>query len=287
MSKFVDILEQFSREIDLARDIFETNKALPPLTRNQPPVAGAIKWSRSVFSRVKHTFNALRVMTAEMMEEQVGRDVHDKYMSLAKQMMYFEKQWFNSWSESIDKVAMEHLKQPILREDGEGRISVNFHEDLSHLIRETRYLDRMGFKIPEVALNVTLQEDKYQMCVDGINLMLSSYYSVMDSLNPVERELLSERAKGLRASLNPGFTPLNWNSLGIPDFIGGCNTAIRDFQSLLKQVQKNQGIIDKVVGAIASAATVKEPPSANGEMLDLQVRRLSFSISAKRRPLSV
>lgn len=62
MSKFVDILEQFSREIDLARDIFETNKDNPPLTRNQPPVAGAIKWSRSVFSRVKHTFNSLRVL---------------------------------------------------------------------------------------------------------------------------------------------------------------------------------------------------------------------------------
>ena len=61
MSKFVDILEQFSREIDLARDIFDNNKGTPPLTRNQPPVAGAIKWSRSVFSRVKHTFNSLSV----------------------------------------------------------------------------------------------------------------------------------------------------------------------------------------------------------------------------------
>jgi len=74
------------------------------------------------------------------------------------------------------------------------------------------------------------------MCVDGINLMLTSYYQVMDSLNPVERELLSERTKTLCGALNPGFNPLNWNSLGIPDFIGTCNTAIKDFQSLLKQV---------------------------------------------------
>lgn len=73
------------------------------------------------------------------------------------------------------------------------------------------------------------------MCVDGINLMLAVYYQVVDSLNPVERELLSERTKALRAALNPGFTPLNWNSLGIPDFITTCNTAIKDFQSLLKQ----------------------------------------------------
>lgn len=36
-------------------------------------------------------------------------------------------------------------------------VKVNFHPDLVKLIRETRYLDRMGFQIPETALNVTLQ----------------------------------------------------------------------------------------------------------------------------------
>lgn len=36
-------------------------------------------------------------------------------------------------------------------------MEVNFHTDLIKLIRETRYLDRMGFPIPEIALNVALQ----------------------------------------------------------------------------------------------------------------------------------
>eukprot|EP00959_Pyramimonas_sp_CCMP1952_P296439 6201331-Pyramimonas_sp.AAC.2 len=35
MDKFNDILEQFSREIDTTRDIFEAHKAVPPVTRNQ------------------------------------------------------------------------------------------------------------------------------------------------------------------------------------------------------------------------------------------------------------
>ena len=49
---------------------------------------------------------------------------------------------------------------------------------LTHIIRETRYLDRMTFTIPEVALNVTLQEDRYLQCVDGLTDMLERYYKV-------------------------------------------------------------------------------------------------------------
>lgn len=59
-----------------------------------------------------------------------------------------------------------------------GKIEVNFHTDLTQLIRETRYLDRMGFTIPDIALNITLQENKYHQCLDGLNRMLENYYLV-------------------------------------------------------------------------------------------------------------
>lgn len=40
MSKLADILEQFEREIVAAHEAFDRGKGAPPLTRNQPPVAG-------------------------------------------------------------------------------------------------------------------------------------------------------------------------------------------------------------------------------------------------------
>jgi hypothetical protein len=40
MNKLVDTLEQFLREIIAAQEMFDRCKANPPLTRNQPPVAG-------------------------------------------------------------------------------------------------------------------------------------------------------------------------------------------------------------------------------------------------------
>ncbi len=43
--------------------------------------------------------------------------VHNQYISLAKSMMHFEKQWFSQWQANVDQIAMHQLKQPILRED--------------------------------------------------------------------------------------------------------------------------------------------------------------------------
>lgn len=58
------------------------------------------------------------------------------------------------------------------------RVEVNFHSDLTRIIRETRYLDRMGFAMPEIALNVALQEDKYLAWLEGLESLLEHYYEV-------------------------------------------------------------------------------------------------------------
>jgi dynein heavy chain, axonemal len=117
MNKLNDILEQFFREIEHTEEIFETHRATPPVTRNQPPVAGAIKWSRSLFARVKQTMAKLMTMEEVMMAEEIGQQVHAKYLALARSVMYFEKHWFSGWRDSINSIAMQHLKQPVFKKD--------------------------------------------------------------------------------------------------------------------------------------------------------------------------
>ncbi len=80
----------------------------------------------------------------------------------------------------------------------------------------------------------------------------------IDALSSVERELMERKLEELEGCLQPGFTILNWNSLGIAEFAAACNKAIATFQQLVKQVQKNSGIIEQVVYAIAGAQLVSE-----------------------------
>jgi dynein heavy chain len=89
-------------------------------------------------------------------------------------------------------------------------IVVNFAPELKEMIRETKYLDRMGLSIPEVALNVALQEKKYYNLVERLNAMLLSYREVFSRLSATEKRLLQTRVDALQNVLKPGYDPLNW-----------------------------------------------------------------------------
>ena len=61
------------------------------------------------------------------------------------------------------------------------------------IIKESRYLDKLGFRIPESALNVTLQESKYQSISRSLTSKLQFYDQLISSLKPVEKILLKVR----------------------------------------------------------------------------------------------
>ena len=163
----------------------------------------------------------------------------------------------------------------------------NFSPDLLMIIRECKYLDRQGFPVPEAALNVTLQEDKYHHYVMDLDIMLKNYNNVVDSLSTVEKELLKKKLAEMQkgeskehtsqistfhygnktniynlfitlAVMKTGFTPLNWNSQRIPSFIEACNKEVEKFKSVLGEIQKNAVMIEEVVSAIDSTVLVEE-----------------------------
>eukprot|EP00741_Cyanophora_paradoxa_P015322 tig00000194_g14791.t1 len=282
MEKFTDILIQYSKEVDMVKEIFEAHRDKPPVTKNQPPIAGAISWSRSLFYRIKKTIIRFQEME-DMMASEEGKAVTKKYIAVAKAMKEYETKLFNEWKTDVDQTAMVHLKAALLRREAEGRFVVNFHPDLTRLIRETKYLDRMGFAVPETALNVTLQEEKYHQHVEGLKVMLENYHTVVSHLAPAERKLLSRKVKDLQdKTLHQGETPLNWNSLGIADFILNCNKAINDFHQMVNQIQKNAANIQMVVDTMAEAELVKSANAAGGSAEPLDVQELFDEMEKNR-----
>lgn len=67
-------------------------------------------------------------------------------------------------------------------------------------------------------------------------LCVQHYEMVTGLLTPVERRLLVQSLKKLQHVLDPGLTQLNWNALGIPDFVHTCMKAINEFKSVVTQV---------------------------------------------------
>ena len=74
MKKFNEILTQFEREVENISLLFQDHKEDPPISRNQPPVAGAISWSHSLFMRIKHTVLRFQTMK-ELIDSEAGKSV--------------------------------------------------------------------------------------------------------------------------------------------------------------------------------------------------------------------
>eukprot|EP00842_Homolaphlyctis_polyrhiza_P003630 jgi/Hompol1/4268/HPOL_001758-RA len=286
MGKWYEILDQYAREVDIIEEIFKKHRDAPPCAKNQPKIAGAIAWSHSLFNRIKKTIVRFQSLQ-EMLASEQGRSVTRKYLTVAKSMREYEEGLYHQWCLSVEANSLQYLKNHILTKEstvfiaidgadippptgasGSGgvasatteRIAVNFRQELRDIIKETKYLDKMNFVVPEAALNVALQEEKYYYLVENLNSMLKAYHNVMDPLDAAEKKLLHVHISELKRVMKPGFTRLNWNSLGIPEFIQRCTLEINKFSSLVNQTRKNSSNINRAIEQIASALLIKEPP---------------------------
>ena len=134
---------------------------------------------------------------------------------------------------------------------------VNFSPQLSTVIWEARLLDRMGFEIPESALNVTLQESKFRTYVGRLHSMLQRYHGVLRDLKPYECSLLQQHLATLRSTVRQGFTPLNWNSLHILAYIDDVQKALTGFESTLSNLRKSNEHIEDVVKTIRDTLLIR------------------------------
>ena len=61
-------------QVDTVHSLFKQHQYNPPVFKNQPPVAGAIAWERSLFNRIKHTIMRFHSME-DMMNSEYGKAV--------------------------------------------------------------------------------------------------------------------------------------------------------------------------------------------------------------------
>ncbi|KAF8276972.1 putative dynein heavy chain [Trypanosoma cruzi] len=268
------ILAQYFSEVERVRSIFVENRDNPPLTKNQPPVAGAIHWSTSLFQRLKKPI--VRFQQEGMLVTAMGRQVRAKYVEVARQMKEYATSRFIQWSEGVRQTTTASLKMNILRKGNGETYVTNFDVALFNVIREAKYLDRLGFEVPQEAINVTLQDESYHANVDALKAMLLNFNcELQGALDGPERVILAKNIRELRLALEPGIHDINWTSLGVTDFVANCERAITKFRNLSREVRKRADHIQtQVVNKIGSTKLIPEFEQllqAGGELPELQV----------------
>ncbi|XP_067910593.1 dynein axonemal heavy chain 10 isoform X5 [Heterodontus francisci] len=223
---------------------------------------------------------------------QYCKETKAKYLEVAKRMKAYEDRLYDHWQSETNMKLHLLLKQSLLTKINVSSTSlgsviivdpnmvvqddwyemnckyeVNFAPELQEIIMESKYMEQLGFQIPQLARNVALQEQKFLRYTTGLKNMLNRYGKLMDSLSTAETKLVAEHIQELQRVIRSGYKRLNWNSLGIHDYLGRCDQAIGKFESLVNQIHKNVRDIATKLAAIDSADLFKRPPPKSKEDL--------------------
>ncbi|NXK51465.1 DYH10 protein, partial [Chauna torquata] len=113
--------------------------------------------------------------------------VKQLYLQVTKRMKEYEDQKYDQWRHGTEQILPLLLKKSLLTVVTGGAATlinpetfeqtsvteepvtieksvqfiVNFSPRLQEIIIETKYMEQLGFPVPEIARNVALQEDKY------------------------------------------------------------------------------------------------------------------------------
>ncbi|NXG70069.1 DYH10 protein, partial [Baryphthengus martii] len=271
------IMEKFRTEVSVEnmKEIFVEKQKDPPLCKNHPPVAGAIYWSRSLFHRIKHTIIRFQEVE-ELLASEHGKNVKQIYLQAAKKMKEYEDNKYSQWRDATEQTLPLLLRNNLLTSSvTEEPVSteksvhfvVNFSPLLREIIIETKYMEQLGFPVPETARYVALQEEKYLRYTNRLKNILDLYHKLMGSLSEAETKLLDDHIQELWRVFKAGHRRLNWSCLGIGDFIVRCTQAIKKFELLVGQIHRDSEDINSKLLFIKSTNLFKFPlPKSGGEL---------------------
>tara|TARA_B100000795_G_scaffold255901_1_gene227926 strand:- start:11823 stop:14474 length:2652 start_codon:yes stop_codon:yes gene_type:complete len=266
MEKFDDILTRLDIELNAIASLFDNGKENPPKSKDAPPVAASIAWAQSLYRRAKRPI--MRFKTMETSGSAWG-NTKDIYLSIARKIDQYIQAKYSAWHDTVSDIAMRYLAKPVFgppirqSEATKGNdipsppYFVNFAPELIALVQEAKALDRMGFPVPESALNIALQELKFSRFTQKLEQVIQRYLNSMAKMNQTETTLLAKQIDELHGVMKPGFDRLNWNSLHIKTFIEQCNRAIDVFNNQIMQVQKQGKMIGEIVNSISNIRLVR------------------------------
>lgn len=279
--KYINILQQFIKEIKQYSDIFERYKDNPPISKAKSEVAGKIAWARLLYLKMKRPISKIFTDKSRVIgmnstsnkdkdhdheiesqeKDKWEKELRDAFLDIAKRLRLYENTIYENWKNECVYNFMKFLRNNILIKKGKS-YEVNFDIGLKLMIRNTKFLDLYGYNdIPKNIINIAHQEAQLARHCNMLNLMLREYDSLLDSLNQQHHDLLKTDIERLISTIEVGCvgtTSHNWTSLGIEEFIKECSAEIKVLKDKANSVFKSEEKIKNILKQISNANFVRD-----------------------------
>eukprot|EP00485_Elphidium_margaritaceum_P015545 CAMPEP_0202728930 /NCGR_PEP_ID=MMETSP1385-20130828/185872_1 /ASSEMBLY_ACC=CAM_ASM_000861 /TAXON_ID=933848 /ORGANISM="Elphidium margaritaceum" /LENGTH=4770 /DNA_ID=CAMNT_0049395183 /DNA_START=131 /DNA_END=14440 /DNA_ORIENTATION=- len=231
-AKYILLFKSYGRSLEAIQDAFIKKRVAPTIGKNMTKVAGNISWSRQLLRRITIPMNKFRE-NPRVFHPKESHKIIKKYNALTKKLIHYEIEYYNAWKQCCN-IGKKKLQTPLIIEHGKtGEFYANFDRHIFELIRETKFLQRMGFQIPASAKIVLLLEDNFKEYFAKIKNITEMYNHMIKCTSPIIKTIVTPHFECLKKIMRPGLNELTWNSMNISKYIEESQAAIQRLYTLI------------------------------------------------------
>uniref|UniRef100_A0A7S1PHU2 AAA+ ATPase domain-containing protein n=1 Tax=Percolomonas cosmopolitus TaxID=63605 RepID=A0A7S1PHU2_9EUKA len=232
-NKYTVIFHNYGIQLDNVQKIYANHCKDPPMVRNAPQVAGNIIWARQLMRRIEEPMKKFQQIPA-IMNSKESKKIIKTYNKVLRALFKFETMWLQTWRQTIER-AKDGLSATILVKVN-NQYFVNFDREILKLLRETKWLMRLGVQVPSSASIVLLQENKFKSYLNRLTHLLNEYARITKQVHPVTADLLAPNMAAVERSLARGRIDLSWTSTGVDEFIFSAEKTLSVFEQLVSKI---------------------------------------------------
>ncbi|XP_012940947.1 dynein heavy chain 5, axonemal [Aplysia californica] len=257
--KYHQILQHYSRDIDMVSRIYQKQKNDPPLDRDHPPIAGKISWARQLFRRIQEPMEIFQ-RQGSILHGSDAKKIVKNYNKLAKVLLEFEVLYYRGWLRQMEAAKAGLQASLLVRHPETKEVYVNFDFQIFTMIKEANHMFHLGLEIPQVAKTMRAKEMEYKSHYSGLSMMLEENNRVRAKIPTAFEALMGLHLAKVDDALEPGLTMLSWTSTKIPDFVANVYKNLADLELLVDRAHDvTEFRIDAILRSMASTTLCQLP----------------------------
>jgi len=233
-AKYLNVFNNFSHDLDVVSNIYETQKDNPPMPRDSPPVAGRIVWVRHLLKMIEIPMHKFSEHTALMISRD-SKFIIKKYNQIAQAFVAYEVLWGKAWQKAVQAAKVSINATLLVVHPEDGNLYVNFDSALLQVMREAKCMRPLGVEIPDLVVDMMSREATIKNHAARLKFLLEDYQDVKQRIVPDLMPLFVLMLESLEKALGPGLRTITWSSIKLDEFI----------EHLFEEMSKARAIIER------------------------------------------
>ena len=183
----------------------------------------------------------------DLLAKKDSRKLINKYNKNGYALFAFESVYRQSWSHEVEKAKAGLQATLIIQHPSNNKLYVNFDSEILTLIREAKWLARIGIELPENAKIVLLQEDEFEINCNELQYVLKEYERIVSKIRPNTKSLLVPHLEDLEYKLRPGMVTLKWTSMNIEGYLHHVHSGLSKIEQLIININDIMETESKII----------------------------------------